>query len=169
MAGDVKRPRGRPRSELTAEVRMHVLSLLRAGVPYSDIQRDPELAANLPLRQWMDRDPRFLAEVARARELRFERLLEETVRIADTPLMGETVTTEVTTGPDGDESTKVRTVREDMLGHRRLQVETRFKFLPMAAPDRYGPKTEVKHSGSLSLAAMVRDAAVPKQVEETDG
>jgi len=60
------------------------------------------------------------------------------LRIADTPLDGM----ETVMGPDGEKIT-----RKDMLGHRRLQVDTRLKLLAKWDPKRYGERMTQEISG----------------------
>jgi hypothetical protein len=80
---------------------------------------------------WMEDDEVLAGRFARARLEGFDAIAEEALRIADTPIEGEIVTV------DGEKVTK-RT--EDMLGHRKLQVETRLKLLAKWDPKRYGDK-----------------------------
>jgi hypothetical protein len=61
--------------------------------------------------------PEFRDHYARAREAQTEAMAEEVLEIADTPLEGERV--EEGSNKDGAFE---KTVREDMLGHRRLQI-----------------------------------------------
>jgi len=54
--------------------------------------------------------------------------------------------------------------QEDMLGHRKLQVETRLKLLACWDPRRYGAKVAVdnKHSGAVGFAVNINDQPKPK-------
>jgi hypothetical protein len=88
---------------------------------------------------WMAADDGEIGQkVARAREAGVEYLLEEVRDIADTPQEGEIVTET----PDG-----VTVKREDMLGHRKLRIETRIKYAQMIAPRKYGPKMDLTTGG----------------------
>jgi hypothetical protein len=49
-------------------------------------------------------------------------------------------------------------VREDMLGHRKLQIETRLKLLAKWSPKRYGDKLGI--GGADGLAAIQQDLRV---------
>jgi len=87
--------------------------------------------------QWLERHPDFRERYTRARELQADVLFEECMEIADTPLPG--VVEKET--PNGIEVT-----REDMLGHRRLQIDTRKWMIAKLAPKKYGTdKQEVTH------------------------
>lgn len=61
----------------------------------------------------------------------FDAIAEEALIIADTPHWGMTETT----APNGQTVTK-----QDMLGHRKLQIETRLKLLAKWDPKRYGER-----------------------------
>lgn len=102
--------------------------------------------------------------IARARSLGADRIAEEALAIADTPQVGETVTVD----KDGEKVT-----REDMLGHRKLQVDTRMRLLAKWNSGRYGDKSHVEHSGTISdglteeqrtqrIAEILRTAKVRK-------
>ena len=69
----------------------------------------------------------------RAREAQADAFAEEIIDIADTPLERERV--EEGSNKDGVFG---RTVREDMLGHRRLQVDTRRWLMAKLQPKKYG-------------------------------
>jgi len=43
----------------------------------------------------------------------------------------------------------------EMLGHRKLQIETRLKLLAKWDPKRYGDLQKVEHSGSVDVAATL--------------
>lgn len=94
---------------------------------------------------WIDEHPEFAARFARAREVGFDAIAAEALEIANTPQVG--VRTETT--DDG----KTKEVREDMLGHRKLQIETRLKLLAKWSPKKYGDKVEL--GGSLDLNSKI--------------
>lgn len=96
---------------------------------------------------WKDAHVGFSADFARARDDGFDAIAAECLAIANTPMDG--VRTEI--GDDG----KTKEVREDMLGHRRLQIETRLKLLAKWDPKRYGERTAIEHTGKIGLEALV--------------
>ena len=81
---------------------------------------------------WLEKDAELSTRFARARELGGDAIFEETLEIADSPNFG----IKEVIGKDGSVIT-----REDMLGHRKLQVETRFKLLSKWNPKKYGDRT----------------------------
>ncbi|XQA72077.1 hypothetical protein ACM9XA_11295 [Xanthomonas sacchari] len=80
------------------------------------------------------------AAVAAARELGEEALAEECLVIADTPMEGQETKTDA-------EGKVVEVKSGDMLGHRKLQIETRLKLLAKFNPKRWGDKVSQEISG----------------------
>jgi hypothetical protein len=91
------------------------------------------------LYSWLDQDEKYAERFARASQLGDEVLFEETLEIARTPMEGET--TEY--GPKG-----VTVKRGDMLGHRKLLIETIDKVLARRNPRKYGNKIDVTTDGN---------------------
>lgn len=91
---------------------------------------------------WLHKYPEFLQKYARAREAQMDAMSEEILEIADTPIEGER--TEEGTNAEGGYS---KTIREDMLGHRRLQVDARKWLMSKLAPKKYGDKLVTEQSG----------------------
>ncbi len=138
--------RGRP-SKYTPELAHEICERLSKGEPLAQICRDDHTPAVRTVSLWKEYHPEFAADFARAREEGFDAIAADCLEIANTPLEG--VRTEV--GDDG----KSKEVREDMLGHRRLQIETRLKLLAKWDPKRYGERTAIEHAGKIGLEALV--------------
>ncbi len=126
---------GRP-SSFTQEIADEICSRLSSGEPLRDICRDEHIPAWRTIYDWKDANPEFSARFARAREIGYDALAAECLEIADTPEQGQ----ETTTKPDGTQ--EVRT--GDMLGHRKLKIETRLKLLAKWHPQKYGDKQQVE-------------------------
>ena len=105
--------------------------------------REPGKPAWRTVYDWIEADPELAARIARARDLGADAIAEEALAIADTPMEGVTLTTD-------EKGTKE--TRGDMLGHRKLQVETRLKLLAKWNPKKYGDKIEQTHKGAVALA-----------------
>jgi hypothetical protein len=73
-------------------------------------------------------------QYARAREEREDVIFEEMLEISNTPCEG----VEITEKPLGVEIKK-----GDMLGHRKLQIDTRKWMLSKMSPKKYGDKVDV--------------------------
>lgn len=108
---------------------------LATGESLRGICRDDGYPAESTVRGWaVDDVDGFAARYARARDMGLDTLADQLLEIADTPQAG--VRTEIS--DDG-----VKTVTEDMLGHRRLQIDARKWYLAKLAPKRYGDKLEL--------------------------
>jgi hypothetical protein len=125
--------------------------LLSEGVPLRQICRENEgFPAWRTVYDWMRKDPDLTAAIAHARDVGYDAMAEECLQIADTPLLGDEVSeSETPEGTDEDGNVILRktvTIKKvDMLGHRKLQIETRLKLLAKFNPKKYGDK--VVHSG----------------------
>lgn len=131
-------------STYTVEVSEAICQWIAEGKPLREFCRQNQIAWRT-VYDWLGAEPDFATRFARARDVGADAIAEQALEIADTPLEG--VRTETTTGEDG----MTKEVREDMLGHRKLQVETRLKLLAKWFPQKYGEKTEHTINGPVSL------------------
>lgn len=132
-----KRKRGRP-SKFSPAIARKILGGLSDGIPLTIICQPTNMPGVRTVYDWMESNPGFSADIARARDSGWDRIAHDCLKIADTTEVGETVTEK----PDG-----VEIKRGDMLGHRRLRVETRLKLLAKWDPKRYGDKVTTEISG----------------------
>ena len=130
-------------SSYTPEIGGLIAERLAKGEPLAQICRDEGMPHANTVRNWMEANPEYAVVIARARESGYDLIAADCLQIADTPLLGE----EVTTKPDGTVEIKTG----DMLGHRKLQIDTRLKLLAKWDPKRYGDKIEATHKGSLGV------------------
>ena len=130
-----KLPRG-GQTKYTEQIASDICSRIADGEYLRVICREEGMPNWRTVYDWMEANKDFAARIARAREMGREAILEDTLIIADTPEEG--VETEVS------ESGK-KEKRGDMLGHRKLKIETRFKILAKWDPKKYGEK--ITHAG----------------------
>ncbi len=123
---------------------------LATGEPLAVICRDDHMPQRRVVYDWLEEDKEVNARFACARAVGFDAIAEECLEIANTPQEGE----EVTTKPDGSQEVK----RGDMLGHRKLQIETRLKLLAKWDPKRYGDRQAIEHSVTEDTAAILAAA-----------
>ena len=128
-----KRPNGRPTS-YSKEIAQRICDRIAAGESLIRICRDDDMPAEITVRGW-DMDGRladdkgkpwegFSTRYAHARLMQIEHEVEEAKEIADTPMAGViTVVKTVQTKNGPVEITEVR--HEDMIAHRKLQIDTR--------------------------------------------
>lgn len=136
------------KSTYTPEIGAEICARLAEGEPLRVICRDPHMPAWRTVYDWIEADSDLAARIARARKLGFDAIAEEALEIADTPVVGEE------TEDDGE---KVKTKRGDMLGHRKLQVETRLKLLAKWCPAKYGDRTAMELTGANGGPVQIGD------------
>lgn len=116
-------------STYSDDVAFAIIEQITEGIPLAEICRMDSMPGLRTVYDWMETHKEFAARFARAREQGYDRIAADCLRISNEPLTGE----EVTETPDG-----VTIKRGDMLGHRKLQIETRLKLLAKWDPKRYG-------------------------------
>ena len=150
----VKRPRNV--STYSPEIARVICEQLSEGIPLRQICRENAgFPAWRTVYDWMGRDPELAASIARARDIGYDAIAEECLQIADTVAFGQK---QVMT----DEGTA--TTIEDMLGHRKLQIETRLKLLAKFHPSKYGDKIGV-HGVAGQPPVSTEDTGVTRLFE----
>lgn len=122
----------------TPELQEELLDWIASGQTLRAFCRQEGKPAWRTVYDWLAADEDFAARIARARDIGADAIAEEALSIADTPQAGVITTVD-------EEGTK--TVTEDMLGHRKLQVDTRLKLLAKWNPKKYGDKIDHTLSG----------------------
>ena len=103
----------------------------------------------------------FAAEFARAKDAGFDAIAD---RIRLTSQQLELGTEHTVT--DDEDGRSERVLTKDMLGHRRLKIETDLKLLAKWDPKRYGDKIEHDHkSSSLEVLVLAAAARIEKPKE----
>lgn len=80
--------------------------------------------------RWIDKTKKYADQYARACEDRADGIFDEMLEVSDTPQEGIEI--------EIDEKGKTKEKRGDMLGHRKLQIETRKWVLSRMNPKKYG-------------------------------
>jgi len=118
--------------------------------------------------EWLDNNPDLQRRFKAARKVAMDGIADEIKDISDTPKVGEIQELERTLVPWTDEEKArdkenpgsvplqyeeivTKRTRKDMLEHRKLQVDARFKLLAKWDTARYGDKVQLDHGGSLNL------------------
>ena len=136
-------------SKRTPQVEDEICRRISEGETLRAICRDEEMPPWRSVYDWISQDKAFAARFARAREVGADAIAEQALAIADTPEIGEEV-------EESESGMKVR--RADMLGHRKLQVETRLKLLAKWFPKKYGDKHEIDLNVNSALAERLARA-----------
>ncbi|ALJ15349.1 terminase small subunit-like protein [Sphingopyxis macrogoltabida] len=173
MASPPKPKKAAPRAKRATKAldREKAIPVILAGVAAGKaldvvLKEDPTLPSPSTFWRWHMDDVKLRDNLARAREMGVEVHMDEALSIADTPMQGQIVTRKL--DKDGNEYDEVRT--EDMLGHRKLMIETRIKRAQMIAPRKYGPKLDVTSDGERiemeSTDVAVRLASIFAGIEK---
>jgi hypothetical protein len=175
-APEAPKKTGRP-SKHTPELVAEICERLSAGEPLRQICRDDRMPHWTRMYDWLSQDPDLSLRVARAREAGYDALAEEALEIADTPRLGAKKVFSSGAGEDEDSMT---VTEEDMLGHRKLQIETRLKLLACWNPSKYGnkvalggdPKNPIKIEAQVEsdnfLATILKNAELKRQVDANE-
>ena len=156
---------GRP-SKCTEKVLEEICARLSRGEPLAAVCRDEAMPHDSTVRDWIEARPEVSRAIARAREAGEEWIAAECLQIADTPKEGVTEKYETVTipNPDDEDGEPIEEFRlterkaEDMLGHRKLQIDTRLKLLAKWNPRKWGDRTAIEHSLSDDLAERLKAA-----------
>lgn len=156
-------------STYTTELADEICERIASGETLRAICRESHMPTWVTVYAWRKANPQFSERLALARELGGDAIAEETLEIADTPQVGERTE---------DSDTGSKTVREDMLGHRKLQVDTRLKLLAVWFPRKFGQRIDVTTGNeslnmtpeerAAKLAALAASAA-RRKTEQEDG
>jgi len=141
---------GRP-STYDPDIAHQMCEQLSEGIPLREICRQDGFPAWRTVYDWMAKDPDLAAAIAHARDVGYDALAEECLKIADTPMLGE----EVTESEDDEGVKRISVKKVDMLGHRKLQIETRLKLLAKFNPKKYGDR--VTHAGDDENPVVVEN------------
>lgn len=145
---------GRP-SKYTPEIAIHICRQLSDGIPLREICRQEGMPAWQTIYDWMYRDDDLSRAIARAREIGYDALAEECLEIADNLHIG---TKKVYSSGAEDDEDSMTVTEEDMLGHRKLRIETRLKLLAKFNPKKYGEyKAPEERTDPTIIDVTVRD------------
>lgn len=175
-ASEAPKKIGRP-SKYTPELAAEICERLSTGETMRQICRDAHMPHWTQVYEWLAKDESLSLRVARAREAGYDALAEEALDIANTPRLGQKKVFSSGAGEDEDSMT---VTEEDMLGHRKLQIETRLKLLACWNPKKYGNKValggdaenpikvEAQVEAENLLAAILKNTELKKQVDANE-
>jgi len=135
-------------SKYTPELADAIVEWIAEGKTLREFCRQDGMPSHMSVYRWMEADKDFAFRFAHARVEGEELIGQECLAIADTPLEG------VETKVDGN-GTVIEMKRSDMLGHRKLQIETRLKLLAKWNPKKWGDKVDLNHSGKVDGGVLV--------------
>jgi hypothetical protein len=136
-----------------------VIKGLQSGKSLRQILNEKGTPSRTALYNWLDEDANYAERFARASQLGDEVLFEETLEIARNPLEGETAEY----GPKG-----VTIRRGDMLGHRKLLIETIDKVLARRNPRKYGTKIDLTSANEAINLPPIVGMVIKNELNEPD-
>ena len=143
-----KKKNGRP-STYDPLIAKQMCEQLSEGIPLREICRQEGFPAWRTVYDWMKKDSDLSTAIAYARDVGYDAIAEDCLRIADSPVLGE----EISESVDEEGVKRVTVKKVDMLGHRKLQIETRLKLLAKFNPKKYGDR--VTHGGDDESPVVV--------------
>ena len=160
---------GRP-SKYSPELVATICERLSKGEPLAAICREVGMPDPSTVWDWQQEREDVSQAIARAREAGEDWLAAECLQIADTPCEGveekwEPREIENPDDPNGEKVTELQLVERkvgDMLGHRKLQIDTRFKLLSKWNPKKYGERLDLNHGGRIGLETLITAAGRPE-------
>lgn len=117
----------------------YVCSQVEIGRSVSEVLGENDMPTRETFYEWIRNDKTKSDNYAKSIEIRADYYFDEMVKIAYNTEEGETVKS----GPNGVEVTS-----GDMLGHRRLKVDTLKWVLSRMNPKKYGDKTDITTNGN---------------------
>lgn len=132
---------GRP-TIFTPELGLEICKRLAEGESLRAICSSDEMPNRGTVIAWVldGEHEEFSGQYAKAREIQAELLADQIIEISDTTKLG------IINKLDKDGSV-IETREEDMLGHRRLQVDSRKWYLSKVLPKKFGERTALELSG----------------------
>jgi hypothetical protein len=134
---------------------------IEEGESLRSVLRDSDMPSSRTFFKWLDKDDSKVKQYARATVMRADAMFDEMIEISDTPQDG----IETTTKANGDVDIK----KGDMLGHRRLQIDTRKWSLSKMNPKKYGDKVEnVNRNVNYNAEVSKEEAKIIDEALEND-
>ena len=176
IAPEAPKKMGAPKgsgSKYTEELSDRICNLVANGVNLRVVCRMDGMPAWRTVYDWVVAHPDFAARLAHARDLGYDALAEEALDISNTPVVG--LKKVFMSGADKAKDSMTVT-EDDMLGHRKLQIETRLKLLACWNPKKYGNKVavggdegnpikiEAEMQAQELLGALLKNIELKKQV-----
>jgi hypothetical protein len=131
-------PAGRP-TLYSQDLADAICEHLAMGESMRTVCKEPDMPAMASVFKWLREHKEFSEQYAKAKEESADAMAEDLLYIADTPVMGEIKTIK----PDGTVEIK----QDEMLGHRRLQVDARKWLMAKMKPKKYGDKIDHTTNG----------------------
>lgn len=146
-------------------------AIVDGGKPIRQILKEDWTPSTSTFFLWLEEDESKSKRYARACEIRADMLFEEMMHIAYTPEEGETI--KMSQKGEGKRAKKeMEKTKGDMLGHRRLKIDTIKWALSKMEPKKYGTKLDLTSNNekieSPKLVVEVKNSGAQIANSETD-
>lgn len=119
-----------------------VIAWVSAGKPLAEWCRLPGKVDRSTVYRWSEKDADFAQRFARARDIGYDEIAEETVALSET--MPGTFTDAI-----GNER-----VDQGSVQWQRLRIDTRLKLLAKWSPSKYGDRVALDHAGGVNITVV---------------
>lgn len=153
----MKKTGGAP-TTYTTELADEIVAWLSEGKPLREYCRQDGKPGKSTVGDWRKAHADFDLRFLQARDDGYDAIAADCLRIADTVEMG----VETVKKPDGS----VETRRGDMLGHRKLKIDTRLKLLSKWDPRRYGDRLQLANDPDMPFVQQMDATALDARIAE---
>jgi len=147
-------PAGRP-SNYSDKLADAICEDIVLGLSIREIAAKDNRPSEATIWRWVATNAEFQDRYTRAKEGQAERFAEELIEIADDG------TNDWMLRNQGEETIVV--ADHEHIQRSRLRVDARKWLMSKMAPKKYGDKTQVEHSGTLTFEQMVAEAAAKRR------
>ncbi len=147
----------------TQELADKICEQLADGKSMRTVCKQEDMPAMSSVFKWLREHDGFSEQYAKAKDESADAMAEDLLDIADTPVMGEIKTIK----PDGSVEIK----QDEMLGHRRLQVDARKWLMAKMKPKKYGEKLDMTSDGEklgVTLSAEQAEQLIQARARRSD-
>lgn len=135
----------------TQKIADEICERIAQGEPLRQICRDEGMPAWRTVYDWINKYEDFSTAIARARELGYDAIAEETLDIADEGTNDWMEKLGADGQPIGWQ------LNGEHVQRSKLRIETRLKLLAKWSPKKYGDKQQVEMSGQLATSNMTEE------------
>lgn len=136
----------------TPEILDEIVERISLGEPLRQICRDEHMPAWRTFYDWVRDDKELAARIARARDLGFDAIAEETLEIADDSRNDYVDRINEKTGQTA------RVFDAENVQRSKLRIETRLKLLTKWSPRKYGDRAAVELTGANGGPVQINDS-----------
>lgn len=149
-------------TEKESKVFFKVIDLIEAGNSVRKIfEKNPKIGVcRATFKNWIRNNKECVAHYARATSERADILFDEIMEISDNTIEGVVIET--------DDHGRTKEKKGDMLGHRKLQIDSRKWILAKMNPKKYGDKLDVTSDNERLGAKEIKLFIGDQETEPAD-